>query len=109
MARGSKQRPHSLQRGQALARSHNHEVKQSGSKAEVRITSCLLPKQSPWLNVIEPEWIHSKRKLVEPDGLLGAYELAERVCRVFSCPHCEHYPFPTAKNKILEPHVIIEA
>jgi hypothetical protein len=33
-----------------------------------------------------------KRKVVEPDGddPLGAYELAERVCRVFDCPHYEH-------------------
>ena len=41
----------------------------------MRIISCLLPKQSLWLNAIEPEWIHSKRKVVEPDRLLGAYEL----------------------------------
>jgi hypothetical protein len=33
---------------------------------------------------------HGKRKVVEPDGLLGTYELAERVCRVFDCPHYEH-------------------
>jgi hypothetical protein len=68
--------------------SHNRHVKQSGSG--VRIVSCLLPKQSPWLNTIEPKWVHAKRKVVEPDGLLGAYELAERVCGVFDCPHHEH-------------------
>jgi hypothetical protein len=56
----------------------------------VRIVSCLLPKQSPWLNAIEPKWVHAKRKVVEPDGLLGAYELADRVCGVFGCPHHEH-------------------
>jgi hypothetical protein len=27
---------------------------------------------------------------VEPDGLLGAYELAERVCRVFGYRHYDH-------------------
>jgi DDE superfamily endonuclease len=69
---------------------HNREVKKSGSEAGVRIVSCLLPKQSPWLNAIEPKWVHGKRKVVEPDGLLGAYELADRVCRVFGCPHHEH-------------------
>jgi hypothetical protein len=38
------------------------------------------------------QWVHGKRKVVEPDGEdpLGAYELAERVCRVFDCPHYEH-------------------
>ncbi len=67
---------------------HNRQVKKSGGG--VRIVSCLLPKQSPWLNAIEPKWMHGKRKVVEPDGLLGAYELADRVCRVFGCPHYEH-------------------
>src|SRR5215217_5615772 len=69
---------------------HNRHVKESGEG--VRIVSCLLPKHSPWLNAIEPKWIHGKRKVVEPDGddPLGAYELAERVCRVFDCPHYEH-------------------
>ncbi len=61
----------------------------------MRIVSCLLPKQqSPWLNAIEPKWVHGKRKVVEPDGLLGAYELAERVCRVLGCPHYEDLSIP---------------
>ena len=71
---------------------HNRRVKQSGEG--VRIVVCLLPKQSPWLNSIEPKWVHAKRKVVEPDGLLGAYELADRVCRVFDCPHHEHLTIP---------------
>jgi DDE superfamily endonuclease len=66
---------------------HNREDKKSGSG--VKIVTCLLPKNSPWLNAIEPKWIHGKRKVVEPDGLLGAYELAERVCAAFGCPHYE--------------------
>jgi hypothetical protein len=62
----------------------------------VRIISCLVPKQSrPWLNAIEPKWIHAKRKVVEPDGLLTAYEeLADRVCGVFDCPHYENLSIP---------------
>jgi hypothetical protein len=71
---------------------HNREVKESGEG--VRIVSCLLPKQSLWLNAIEPKWAHGKRKVVEPEGLLGAYELADRVCRVFGCPHNEHLSIP---------------
>ena len=73
---------------------HNRRVKQSGSEAGVRIVSCLLPKRSPWLNAIEPKWVHGQRKVVEPEGLLGAYELADRVCRVFGCPHYEHLSVP---------------
>jgi hypothetical protein len=72
--------------------SHNREVKKSATG--VRIISCLLPIKSPWLNPIEPKWVHSKRKVVEPDGLLTAYELADRVCGVFDCPHYDHLSIP---------------
>jgi hypothetical protein len=77
---------------------HNREVKKSGGEGGVRIVSCLLPKQSPWLNAIEPKWVHGKRKVVEPDGLLGTHELAERVCRAFDCPHYEHLTIPRKVN-----------
>jgi DDE superfamily endonuclease len=72
--------------------SHNRRVKENAEG--VRIVSCPLPKRSPWLNAIEPKWVHGKRKVVEPDGLLGAYELAERVCGAFGCPHHEHLTVP---------------
>ena len=73
--------------------SHNRRVKKSGRG--VRIVSCLLPKQSPWLNAaIEPQWIHGKRKVVEPDLVLAAYELADRVCEVFGCIHEPHLSIP---------------
>ncbi len=71
---------------------HNREVKASGQG--IRIVPCLLPTKSPWLNPIEPQWIHGKRKVVEPERLLGAYELAERVCKVFGCAHEEHLSIP---------------
>jgi hypothetical protein len=45
--------------------SDSREVKNSGRA--VRIVVCLLLKQSPWLNAIEPKWVHGKRKVVEPD------------------------------------------
>ena len=68
---------------------HNRRVKESGRG--VRIVPCLLPTKSPWLNaIVEPQWIHSKRKVVESERLLGAYELADRVCGVFGCTHEEH-------------------
>jgi len=68
---------------------HNRSVKK-GHKEGVRIIGCLLPKQSPWLNPIEPKWVHGKRRVAENDGLLSAHELAERVCSAFGCPHHEH-------------------
>ena len=48
---------------------HNRESKRAGEG--VRIISCHLPKKSPWLNAMEPKWIHGKRKVVEADRLLG--------------------------------------
>ena len=71
---------------------HNRRVKEHGEGE--RVPSCLLPKQSPWLNAIEPKWVHAKRKVVEPEGLLGAYELADRVCGAFGCTHHEHLTVP---------------
>jgi hypothetical protein len=71
---------------------HNRQVRQSGRG--VRIISGLLPIKSPWLNAIEPHWVHSKRKVAEPDRLLSARELAERVCAYFDCPYEEHLSIP---------------
>jgi transposase len=68
---------------------HNRKVKKS-QKEGVRIISCFLPIKSPWLNAIEPKWIHGKRKVVEADRLLGAHELAQRVCAALGCPYYEH-------------------
>ncbi len=56
----------------------------------MRIMSCYPPKKSPWLNSIEPKWVHGKRRVVEADGPLTAHELAGRVCSAFDCPHYEH-------------------
>ncbi len=73
---------------------HNREVKK-GHEEGVRIIGCLLPKQNPWLNPIEPKkWVHGKRRVAEADGVLGVYELAERVCSAFDCPHHEHLSLP---------------
>jgi transposase len=71
---------------------HNRGVRKSGQG--VPIVPCLLPKKSPWLNSMEPKWIHGKRKVVEPERLLGAEELAERVCKVFGCAHEPHLSIP---------------
>ena len=50
----------------AWIRAHNRQVKQQGHG--VRILVCSLPVKSPWLNPIEPKWVHSKRAIVEPTG-----------------------------------------
>jgi len=71
---------------------HNRCVKESAHG--VRIVACFLPTKSPWLNAIEPKWVHGKRKVAEPERLLGAYELADRVCGVFGCAHEPHLSIP---------------
>ncbi len=71
---------------------HNQRVRAHGDG--VRIVPCPLPIKSPWLNPIEPKWVHSKRKVVEPDRLLPARELAERICAVFDSPYELHLAVP---------------
>src|SRR5712692_9454984 len=66
-------------------REHNSQVKQE-SKG-VRILPFFLPTKSPWLNPIEPKWVHAKKAIVEPDGLLSAQQLAERICAHFGCSY----------------------
>ena len=73
---------------------HNREVKECRSEAGVRIVPCFLPKKSPWLKAIEPKWIHGKRKVTEPEAVLTAHELADRVCEVFGCTHEPHLSIP---------------
>ena len=73
-------------------RTHNQQVKQVGKG--VRILPFLLPTQSPWLNPIEPKWVHGKRNVVEHDGLLTAKQLAERVCVYFGCSYESHLIIP---------------
>lgn len=71
---------------------HNRVVKQSGQG--VRIVPCLLPIKSPWLNPIEPVWVHTKRHVVEPNGTLSVQELADRICADQGCVHEAHLAIP---------------
>ena len=71
---------------------HNRTVKWEGQG--VRIIACPLPVKSPWLNPIEPKWVHGKRKIIEPARLLTAQELEERVCAAFGCAHETHLAIP---------------
>lgn len=63
-------------------REHNKQAKCGGG---IRILVCRLPVKSPWLNPIEPKWVHGKRAVVEPHRLLTAQEVRERVCDYFDC------------------------
>ena len=79
---------HVSKRVRAWIRAHNRRVKQD--QQGVRIVPCFLPVKSPWLNPIEPKWVHGKRAIVEPARLLSAQEVADRVCAHFGCSHEPH-------------------
>jgi transposase len=68
---------------QAWLRTHNRAVKRRGHG--VRIIACGLPTKSPWLNPIEPKWLHGKRATCEPDGELTVKELRRRLCAHYGC------------------------
>lgn len=73
-------------------RAHNAEVKCTGEG--VRIIACLLPSKSPWLNPIEPKWLHGKRAIVEPNGTLSIDQVMDRVCAHYDCDRLD----PIAKK-----------
>ena len=67
---------HNSKRLKHWIRTHNQHAKRHG---DVRLLTLLLPKKSPWLNSIEPCWIHARRKVCEPDGDLSPPELKRRL------------------------------
>jgi hypothetical protein len=77
---------HVSQRVRAWIKAHNRRVKVEGG---VRIVSCPLPIKAPWLNAIEPKWVHGKRAIVEPDRKLTGDEVVERVCGYYGCEQLE--------------------
>jgi transposase len=83
---------HISKKVRAWIREHNRQVRDGGQR--VRILVCRLPVKSPWLNPIEPVWMHSKRRVVEPHRTLSAFELAERICTVCRCTHEDHLSVP---------------
>ena len=68
-------------------RSYNHSAKKNGG---LRLLVCRLPKKSPWLNRIEPKWVHGKRAILEPQKVLTPEEIAERLCRYYRCNNQEY-------------------
>lgn len=83
---------HVSKRVRAWIRAHNRQAKRQGHG--VRILCCRLPVKSPWLNPIEPTWVHGKRAIVEPARLLSAQEVADRVCAYVGCAHETHLAIP---------------
>lgn len=61
---------------------HNCQARRTG---DVRIVVCQLPTKSPWLNPIEPHWVHGKRAIVEPDRVLSKQEVMQRVSDYYGC------------------------
>jgi hypothetical protein len=63
-------------------RDHNRKARKGGG---VRIIVCRLPTKAPWLNPIEPKWVHGKRAIAEPDRKLAADEMKLRICDYYGC------------------------
>jgi hypothetical protein len=72
-------------------RQHNQAALQARreGKQGLQVIPCWLPTKSPWLNRIEPHWVHGKRAIVEPARLLTAREVIQRVCDHFGCEQVE--------------------
>ena len=63
-------------------RAHNREANRTGG---LRLVLCQLPAKSPWLNRIEPHWVHGKKAIVEPQRKLTASEVITRVPMYYGC------------------------
>ena len=81
---------HVSRRGRRWIAQHSRRVRRAGRGCRIRV--CGLPVKAPWLNPIEPRWVHGTRAVVEPDRKLTAEELRQRVCDYFGCP--QHPPLP---------------
>ena len=73
---------HVSQAVRAWLKAHNRRVKRDGG---CRVVVCPLPIKSPWLNRIEPKWVHGKRAIAEPDRKLQVGELKHRICAYYHC------------------------
>jgi hypothetical protein len=82
-------RSHPLRR---WLRQHKQQVKHGA--VGVRLVVCPLPSKSPWLNPIEPKWVHGTRAVSEADRLLCADELEARVYAYYACEREAHLVMP---------------
>jgi transposase len=77
---------HVSQRVRTWIKAHNRQAKRDGG---VRIVACYLPVKSPWLNAIEPKWVHGKKAIAEPERKLTAQEVKDRVHSYYGCEQVE--------------------
>ena len=77
---------HVSRRVRAWIKAHNRGARTEGG---VRIVACYLPIKAPWLNAIEPKWVHGKRAIIEPERTLTASEVVDRVCGYYECERLE--------------------
>jgi hypothetical protein len=73
---------HISQTVQEWIKAYNRQAKRKGG---CRVIVCRLPTKSPWLNPIEPKWVHGKRAVVEPARALSMTDLMQRVCAYYEC------------------------
>lgn len=71
---------------------HNREVKRT-SKG-VRFMPCLLPSKRPWLNPIEPKWVHGKRAVFEPARCRQTSWSSASAPIVYGCEREPHLTMP---------------
>jgi hypothetical protein len=73
-------------------RQHHQRVKR-GAKG-VRLVVCPVPRNRPWLNPLDPTWVHGKRAVAEPDRLLRANALEARAYAYDGCESETHLVMP---------------
>jgi hypothetical protein len=83
---------HKSQAMRSWLRAHNQRLKRT--ERGVRIVPCWLPTKSPWLNPIEPKWVHSKRAVAEAERRLSTAELEARVYAYYGCTPEPHLVMP---------------
>ena len=64
-------------------KAHNRRVKTTSKGC--RLLLCPLPLKSPWLNNIEPKWMHGKKNTLEKQCTLSAHETKQRLCKYYKC------------------------
>jgi hypothetical protein len=68
-------------------KAHTRRVKRAGGW---RVVVCRWPTKRPWLNRIEPKWVHGKRAIAEPERKLSVEELEYRICAYYECERLAH-------------------